>query len=100
MATKTAKKQSPKLKVSKTVFSFFAPEATEVCLVGTFNQWQDKDLFLKKDKAGTWKASIPLAAGRYEYRFIVDGQWANAQDQVECVPNTYGSWNSVLQIQA
>ncbi len=99
MASRTMKKQTPKLKVSKTVFTFFAPEASEVCLVGSFNQWQDKDLFLKKDKGGKWKISVPLAKGQYEYRFIVDGQWANAQEQVECVPNDYGSWNSVIQVQ-
>jgi len=98
MATRTTKKAVTKPKVSKTVFTFFAPEAAEVCLVGSFNQWQEKEFFLKKDKAGKWKISVPLAAGRYEYRFIVDGQWANAQEQGECVPNSYGTWNSVLQI--
>ena len=78
---------------------YFAPEAKEVCLAGSFNQWMDKDLFLKKDQAGTWKTSLPLGQGRYEYRFIVDGNWANAQDQSESVPNSFGTWNTVLQIQ-
>ena len=100
MATRTAAKKPSKLKVEKTAFKYFAPDAKEICLAGTFNQWQDKDLFLKKDKTGYWKISIPLGAGRYEYRFIVDGNWTNGQDQVECTPNSFGSWNTVLQVQA
>ncbi len=106
MATSTKAKKTPKAKASKTVkttaktvFKYFAPDANEVFLAGTFNGWLDKDLLLKKDKTGHWKISLPLGNGRYEYRFIVDGNWTNAQDQTECVPNDHGSWNSVLQIQ-
>lgn len=98
-AIKSVPKQPTKLKVIKTQFKYFAPEAAEVCLAGTFNQWLDKDLFLKKDKTGYWKISVPLGEGRYEYRYVVDGNWTNAQDQVECVPNSFGTWNTVLQIQ-
>lgn len=98
-AAKKPTKQITKLKIAKTTFKYFAPEANEVCLAGTFNQWQDKDLFLKKDKTGYWSVAIPLGAGRYEYRYIVDGNWTNAQDQAECVPNDHGTWNTVLQIQ-
>ena len=97
-AHKVVRKNIPQ-SVLKTIFKYFAPEANEVCLAGTFNGWLDKDLFLKKDKTGYWKVSLPLGSGRYEYRFIVDGNWTNAQDQVECTPNDCGSWNSVLQIQ-
>ena len=105
MATRTVVKKAPiraiekTVEVQKTTFKYFSPEAKEVCIAGAFNNWMDKDLFLKKDKSGPWKISIPLSAGRYEYRFIVDGNWTNAQDQTECVPNSHGSWNSVIQIQ-
>ncbi len=94
------KVRSPQVKaIAKTVFKYFAPEAQEVCLAGSFNQWLDKELFLKKDKEGYWKISLPLSQGRYEYRYIVDGNWTNAQDQLEAVPNSFGTWNTVLQIQ-
>ena len=101
--TKKASVQAPakaaKSKIQKVVFKNFAPEAKEVCLAGTFNQWLNKELFLKKDKTGHWKISIPLGEGRYEYRYLVDGNWTNAQDQIESVPNSFGTWNTVLQIQ-
>ncbi len=98
MATRVTKKSAPKAKLSKTVFTFFAPDASEVCLAGSFNGWQTNEFFLKKDKAGKWKIALPLSVGRYEYRFIVDGSWQNAQENSESVPNDYGSWNSVLQV--
>ena len=34
---------------------------------------------------------------RYEYRFLVDGQWQNAPD-AEVVPNPYGGQNCVQVI--
>lgn len=109
MAVRTTKKKTSKasstkkaspVKIQKTTFKYFAPEAKEICIAGSFNQWMDKDLYLKKDKTGHWKVALPLGKGRYEYRYIVDGNWTNAQDQLECVPNSYGTWNSVIQIQA
>ncbi len=90
--------KAAKPKIIKIAFKYFAPEAKEVCLAGTFNQWRQKELFLKKDKTGHWKISLPLGEGRYEYRYLVDGSWTNAQDQLESVPNSFGTWNTVLQI--
>ena len=103
MAIRTKAKKTPakapQPNIQKILFKYFAPEAKEVCLAGSFNQWLDKELFLKKDKTGYWKISIPLGEGRYEYRYIVDGNWTSAQDPLESVPNSFGTWNTVLQIQ-
>jgi len=30
---------------------------------------------LKRDEHGTWKITLPLTPGRYEYRFVVDEKW-------------------------
>src|SRR5689334_9389793 len=54
----------------KTVeFRLSMPEAHTVCVVGTFNNWDAKKTPMQKDGTG-WKANIPLAPGRYEYRFV------------------------------
>jgi 1,4-alpha-glucan branching enzyme len=47
---------------------------------------------------GAWKTTVWLPAGRYEYRFVVDGQWISDPSARECVQNTYGSTNSVLVV--
>ncbi len=79
----------------KVQFEFQAPEAQDVCLLGDFNNW---DLFanpMKRDRKGLWKATLSLAPGRYEYRFLADGHWDNDPLCSGCVPNEFGSMNCV-----
>ena len=87
------KKSKPRTK--KTHFQFYAPEARRVALVGTFNEWDDNTLPMKKDTKGTWKASVALPPGRYEYRLWVDGVWHDDPNAQERVENPFGSHNCV-----
>lgn len=89
------KPQDPEKTVS---FEYFAPESENVFLAGTFNGWNPGLTPLKKSKNGTWKVSLKLPPGRYEYRFWVDDTWQNDQKPVECVPNAFGTWNCVIEI--
>jgi len=82
----------------KTVeFRLSMPQARTVCVVGTFNNWDTKQTPMQKDGPG-WKATIPLAPGRYEYRFVADGQWLSDPNAKESVGNDFGSTNSVLVV--
>jgi 1,4-alpha-glucan branching enzyme len=79
-------------------FSFNAPAAMSVLLVGDFTHWQKKPVSLKKDSHGVWRAVVPLPPGTYHYRFLVDGEW---RDDPECtlrVENAFGSKNAVRQV--
>ena len=80
-------------------FEYYAPSARSVSVAGTFSNWDAKMSPLKKDKNGTWKTTLSLASGRYEYRYLVDGNWESDQRPVESVPNTFGSWNCVITIE-
>ena len=102
---KIAKQETPRVKdVTKggarerarqaTQFEFTAPHAHEVFLVGEFNNWNTKANPMKKDSDGTWRASIPLDPGSYQYRFFSDGKWEN-DPSADCTPNEYGSMNCV-----
>jgi hypothetical protein len=42
--------------------------------------------------------TVWLPAGRYEYRFVVDGQWMSDPSAREYVQNTFGSTNCVLVV--
>ena len=53
---------------------------------------------MRPGSEGTWKATVWLPAGRYEYRFVVDGQWISDPSARESVQNTFGSTNSVLVV--
>ncbi len=93
VGSKPAKKSDQKV-----AFEYYAPEAQNVFLVGTFNNWHVKACPLKKDKQGRWKTELTLAPGRYEYRYLVDGGWENDQRPGETVPNAFGSWNCMVTV--
>lgn len=79
-------------------FKFYAPKSKKVFVAGCFNNWKPEKTPLKKDANGNWTATVKLAPGRYEYKYLVDGVWQNAQEPVECVPNAFGSWNCVKSV--
>lgn len=90
-----ASKVSSKKRVT---FKYQAPEASDVRISGSFNEWNDDSTPLKKDTSGVWKTMVSLAPGTYEYRFIVDGEW---RDDPECplrVQNPFGSQNCVRKV--
>jgi len=75
-------------------FKLYAPEAKKVYLAGDFNKWKANEIKLRKDSKGTWKAKLELKPGRYEYKFVVDGNWWTDPNSTS-VPNSLGSHNSV-----
>src|SRR5437870_4013381 len=78
-------------------FGFEAARARYVGVAGTFNDWNAERTPLKKEGA-SWKARLALAPGRYEYRFVVDGQWMSDPGTKESVINPYGGTNSVIRV--
>jgi 1,4-alpha-glucan branching enzyme len=100
----TERKESGKgVKAKKTAdekvkFEFTAPDAQEVFLAGDFNDWDTRRNPMKKDKKGVWKATLPLAPGNYEYRFLADGHWENDPSCSTSVLNQFGSMNSVRTV--
>jgi 1,4-alpha-glucan branching enzyme len=79
-------------------FSLIMPEAQSVALVGTFNEWDLKRTPMRRDPLLGWKTTIWLPRGRYEYRFVVDGQWVSDPNAKESVRNSFGSTNSVIVV--
>jgi len=85
-------------KKSKESFTYFDPAAQTVMVVGDFTDWDHNPVALKKQKDGTWKATIPLDPGEHQYRFLVDGRW---QDDSQCPdrkPNGFGQQNCVRRV--
>ncbi len=79
-------------------FKFYAPAAKKVSVAGSFNNWDTKELTAKKDTKGNWSAKVSLKPGRYEYKFVVDGNWMNDPSCSGCTSNAFGSQNCVLEI--
>lgn len=74
------------------------PQAQQAVVAGSFNNWDLKKTPMTKDLGAGWKATLTLPPGRYEYRFVVDGQWITDPNARETVKNPYGGTNSVLVV--
>ncbi len=85
----------PKATPNGVEFSIYAPYAESVFVAGDFNNWNTSQLPLKKDQLGVWKRVIYLPPGRYEYKFIVDGEYV-ADPMNPTTAGPYG--NSVLWV--
>ena len=79
-------------------FKITAPKAQQVALVGSFNGWDPKRTPLRNEGGGVWRVLLPLNSGRYEYRYIVDGQWCEDPSAKEFSTNPFGGHNSVLTV--
>jgi 1,4-alpha-glucan branching enzyme len=82
----------------RVTFSYNGPVGRSINVVGDFCDWQTDRCPMKKDKTGVWKATIVLAPGRYEYLFVVDGQWVSDPNCVERAKNAFGGDNCVLYV--
>lgn len=82
----------------KVTFTYNAPQAQKVQLVGDFTGWDQAPVEMKKDKGGVWKKTVNLPAGRYEYRLLVDGEWKDDPQCPNRQPNQYGGENCVCVV--
>ena len=79
-------------------FALHAPDANEVFIAGTFNDWDPQVRRLRCDKKGTWRTWMNLPAGQHEYRFIVNGDWQEDPQAGERSYNPFGTFNSVVSV--
>jgi hypothetical protein len=78
-------------------FTFEAPNARQVALIGSFNSWVPDGGVRTEKQGNRWIFRIEVEPGRYEYAFLVDGE--------EIVPdpnaafhrnNGFGTSNSIV----
>ena len=100
-------KSGARLGTGGTLFSCHAPAAGAVSVAGTFNDWSPTATPLTRQADGTWTATLGLAPGRYEYKFVVDGEWccepgceSAYHGCPKCVPNPLGTMNRALEVPA
>jgi anti-sigma factor RsiW len=81
-------------------FSISAPGASRVHVVGDFNSWsREANPLQDHDRNGVWTISVPLTPGRYQYKFLVDGErWVVEPDAPAYHPDGFGGRNSLLSI--
>lgn len=80
-------------------FSYVAEEkVSRANLAGTFNGWNKVATPMKLGPDGrTWTVSVPLAPGKYYYKFVLDGErWITDPKALRDEDDGNGNMNSVL----
>ena len=87
------------LRCRQVTFRLEAGPKCDVCLAGSFNNWNTSAYRLTpRNGNGTYVATIELPVGRHEYKFIVDGVWCIDPECAEWARNEHGSLNSVIEV--
>ncbi len=71
------------------------PNAQSVYLSGSFNQWSTMQMPMQKSDSG-WVACTTLTAGKYLYKFIVDGRWMRDPNNKNRERDGRSGYNSVV----
>lgn len=79
-------------------FVFHAPRARTVCVTGDFTDWSREGIPLSLSTDDEWKTTLRLPPGRYEYRFLVDGEWRDDPNARQVISNAFGTLNGVLEV--
>ncbi|MBM3854463.1 MAG: glycoside hydrolase [Verrucomicrobia bacterium] len=79
-------------------FEFESAAAKSVGIAGTFNDWDPSVARMHPDGDGKWVKELILPPGVYEYRFVVDGEWADDPRATASVTNPFGGRNAVLTV--
>jgi hypothetical protein len=92
------KKPVKKARLIAVHFRVTALEARSVLVVGSFNDWNPSGFPLKCNGSNIWSGTVMLTPGWHEYRLLVDGNWTDDSDASDIIPNAYGGYNAVLEV--
>lgn len=96
---KMQKKSAQVRAKAETTLKLEAPQAKQVSIVGSFNEWDPHADLMRRDKDGAWRCTLVIDPGEYEYRFFVDGAWCDDPENMLRCQNEFGTQNCVLIIQ-
>ncbi|KAJ6845034.1 uncharacterized protein M6B38_290090 [Iris pallida] len=83
------------LRLLRSVCIVWPNSASEVLLAGSFDGWTSQRR-MERSKAGIFSLQLKLYPGRYEIKFIVDGEWRI--DPLRPVVDNNGHQNNLLMV--
>lgn len=101
VAKKTAAKKpvAKKAAARSVTFTLHAEKGKAVYLAGEFNKWNPTAKKMTyKAASGLYAATVKLAAGTYQYKFVLDGTWCADPENANAVANDQGTFNSVIVV--
>jgi hypothetical protein len=85
--------------IRNVAFRYINSGATEVSIIGSFNNWDPVATPMKRESKGAWTASLHLRPGRYTYKFLVNRKQKIVDPtKTATEPDGFGGSNSVLEI--
>lgn len=80
-------------------FKFISDEKiNRITLMGSFNGWNRESHTLYKMNDTLYHRKVTLDPGRYEYKFVIDGEETEDPANPELVSNGFGGFNSVATV--
>ena len=71
----------------------------KVAVAGSFNDWEPElNPMVDAGGNGSYRCTLSLAPGYYEYKFVVDGDWVLDESNPNFTSNAFGTLNSVLNV--
>ncbi|MDA1276884.1 MAG: glycoside hydrolase family 13 [Verrucomicrobia bacterium] len=55
-------------------FSYYAPDAERVSVIGDFNEWRPDENLMELQPDGAWTLQVLMCHGHHHYQFLVDGE--------------------------
>jgi 1,4-alpha-glucan branching enzyme len=85
---------------TKVTFRILAPDAKNVSVAGSFNEWKAGSNPMARDDSGFWTITIPLVKGKYQYKYVVNGdQWQTDPVNPKTMDDGFGGSNSVVEVE-
>lgn len=80
-------------------FTYNDPNARQVYVAGSFNNWQKEQVpLVDQSGRGSWVAVVPMKPGVYEYMFFVDGRWVADDHALRYKDDGFGRKNAILEL--
>jgi len=82
-------------------FSLYSTKVKKVNIAGTFNNWSmTADPLYDREGSGMWTIVLPLPPGKYEYKFIINGdEWLPDPANPTTTDDGFGGYNSVISVE-
>lgn len=96
----TRKPELPKPVAGGVRFTILAPDAKEVHVTGSFNNWRKGATPMKAiDHIGLWSVDVPLREGEYTFMYLIDGKrWVTPPMAEDFVIDGFGQTNGVVVV--
>jgi 1,4-alpha-glucan branching enzyme len=91
----------PRITPQGVQFSLYSTKVKKVNIAGTFNNWSmTADPLYDREGTGMWTILLPLPPGKYEYKFIIDGEeWIPDPANPTTTDDGFGGYNSVITVE-